>query len=34
MIHLRGAVTYQTVMSAVFGKVIGQGEISGWFGQQ
>jgi Raf kinase inhibitor-like YbhB/YbcL family protein len=33
MINLQGKVTYQTFMSAIDGKVIGQGEITGWFGK-
>jgi phosphatidylethanolamine-binding protein (PEBP) family uncharacterized protein len=33
MISLQGEVNYNTFMSAIGGKVIGQGEISGWFGK-
>ncbi|MGD0152303.1 MAG: YbhB/YbcL family Raf kinase inhibitor-like protein [Thermacetogeniaceae bacterium] len=33
VINLQGKVTYQTFMSALDGKVIGQGDISGWFGK-
>ena len=31
MINLRGEVSYNTFMSAIDGKMIGQGEITGWF---
>jgi Raf kinase inhibitor-like YbhB/YbcL family protein len=33
MINLQGEVNYNTFMSAIDGKVIGQGEITGWFGK-
>jgi Raf kinase inhibitor-like YbhB/YbcL family protein len=33
MINLQGEVAYQAFMSAIDGKVIGQGEILGWFGK-
>jgi Raf kinase inhibitor-like YbhB/YbcL family protein len=32
-IAFSGSVSYQTFMSAISGKVIGEGEISGWLGQ-
>ncbi len=32
-INLQGQVSYNTFMSVIDGKVIGQGEISGWFGR-
>jgi phosphatidylethanolamine-binding protein (PEBP) family uncharacterized protein len=33
MINLQGEVSYQAFMSAIDGKVIGQGEITGWLGK-
>jgi len=33
MVNLRGEVSYNTFMSAIDGKVIGQGEITGWLGK-
>ncbi len=32
-ITISGSVNYQAFMSAIDGKIIGQGEITGWFGQ-
>jgi Raf kinase inhibitor-like YbhB/YbcL family protein len=33
MINLQGAVSYNKFMSAIDGKMIGQGEITGWLGK-